>query len=91
MKSVVKLHFFCLIKYMKGVNGMKNPLKVKRQQLKISKEEIAKRLNTKLQNIKEWECGRVNPKSIMLIDIADAYEMTNDELIEYLKYLKQKE
>ena len=76
---------------MKGDNGMKNPLKIKRQQLKISKEEIAKRLNTKLQNIKEWECGRVNPKSIMLIDIADAYEMTNDELIEYLKYLKQKE
>ena len=47
---------------------MKNPLKVKRQQLKISKEEIAKRLNTKLQNIKEWECGRVNPKSIIVTE-----------------------
>ena len=67
-----------------------NPLKEKRQQLKLSREEIAKRLNTNIYNINEWECNRTSPKGYMLIDVAIAYEMTDDELIEYLKYLKQK-
>ena len=31
---------------------MNNPLKEKRQQLKLSREEIAKRLNTNIYNIK---------------------------------------
>ena len=71
---------------------MKNPLKEKRRLMGITREEIANKLNTKLYNINEWESGRVFPKSFFLIDIANAYEMTNDELIEYLKYLKiQKE
>ena len=71
---------------------MKNPLKEKRRLIGITREEIANRLNTKLYNINEWESGRIFPKSFFLIDIANAYEMTNDELIEYLKYLKiQKE
>ena len=69
---------------------MNNPLKEKRQQLKLSREEIAKRLNTNIYNINEWECNRTSPKGYMLIDVAMAYEMTDDELIEYLKYLKQK-
>ena len=71
---------------------MKNPLKEKRRLIGMTREEIANRLNTKLYNINEWESGRIFPKSFFLIDIANAYEMTNDELIEYLKYLKiQKE
>ena len=69
---------------------MNNPLKEKRQQLKLSREEIAKRLNTNIYNINEWECNRTSPKGYMLIDVAIAYEMTNLELIEYLEYLKQK-
>lgn len=69
---------------------MNNPLKEKRQQLKLSREEIAKRLNTNIYNINEWECNRTSPKGYMLIDVAIAYEMTDSELIEYLKYLKQK-
>ena len=69
---------------------MNNPLKEKRQQLKLSREEIAKRLNTNIYNINEWECNRTSPKGYMLIDVAIAYEMTDNELIEYLKYLKHK-
>ena len=69
---------------------MNNPLKEKRQQLKLSREEIAKRLNTNIYNINEWECNRTSPKGYMLIDVAIAYEMTDSELIEYLKYLKSK-
>ena len=69
---------------------MNNPIKEKRQQLKLSREEIAKRLNTNIYNINEWECNRTSPKGYMLIDVAIAYEMTDNELIEYLKYLKQK-
>ena len=69
---------------------MNSPLKEKRQQLKLSREEIAKRLNTNIYNINEWECNRTSPKGYMLIDVAIAYEMTDNELIEYLKYLKQK-
>ena len=77
---------------MKGDRDKKNPLKEKRRLMGITREEIANKLNTKLYNINEWESGRVFPKSFFLIDIANAYEMTNDELIEYLKYLKiQKE
>ena len=71
---------------------MNNPLKEKRKSMKISREEMAERLGTKLYNINEWESGRNFPKSFFLMDIANAYELTNDELIEYLKYLKiQKE
>ena len=69
---------------------MNNPLKEKRQQLKLSRDEIAKRLNTNIYNINEWECNRTSPKGYMLIDVAIAYEMTDSELIEYLKYLKSK-
>ena len=69
---------------------MNNTLKEKRQQLKLSREEIAKRLNTNIYNINEWECNRTSPKGYMLIDVAMAYEMTDNELIEYLKYLKSK-
>ena len=69
---------------------MNNPLREKRQQLKLSREEIAKRLNTNIYNINEWECNRTSTKGYMLIDVAIAYEMTDSELIEYLKYLKQK-
>ena len=69
---------------------MNNPLKEKGQQLKFSREGIAKRLNTNIYNINEWECNRTSPKGYMLIDVAIAYEMTDNELIEYLKYLKQK-
>ena len=67
-----------------------NPLKGKRQKLNLTRVEISKRLNTNIYNINEWECNRTSPKSYMLIDIALAYEMSNEELIEYLKYLKQK-
>lgn len=71
---------------------MNNPLKEKRKSMRISREEMAERLGTKLYNINEWESGRNFPKSFFLMDIANAYELTNDELIEYLKYLKiQKE
>ena len=71
---------------------MNNPLKEKRKLMRISREEMAERLGTKLYNINEWESGRNFPKSFFLMDIANAYELTNDELIEYLKYLKiQKE
>lgn len=67
-----------------------NPLKEKRQQLELTREEISKRLNVSIYTINEWECGRKIPKGCMLLDIKFAYEMTNLELIEYLKYLKQK-
>lgn len=67
-----------------------NPLKVKRQQLKLTREEISKRLNVSIYTINEWECGRKIPKGCMLLDISFAYKMTDSELIEYLKYLKQK-
>ena len=67
-----------------------NPLKEKRQQLKLTREEISKILNVSIYTINEWECGRKIPKGGMLLDIKFAYEMTDSELIEYLKYLKQK-
>ena len=67
-----------------------NPLKEKRQQLELTREEISKRLNVSIYTINEWECGRKIPKGCMLLDIKFAYEMTNLELIEYLEYLKQK-
>ena len=67
-----------------------NPLKEKRQQLELTREEISKRLNVSIYTINEWECGRKVPKGCMLLDIKFAYEMTNLELIEYLEYLKQK-
>lgn len=67
-----------------------NPLKEKRQQLKLTREEMSKCLNVSIYTINEWECGRKIPKSYMLIDVALAYKMSNEELIEYLIYLKRK-
>ena len=67
-----------------------NQLKEKRKKLELTREEISKRLNVSIYTINEWECGRKIPKGCMLLDIKFAYEMTDNELIEYLKYLKQK-
>lgn len=68
---------------------MENPLKKKRKELGISKEEMSKRLSTTIYNITEWELSRRIPKSHMLIDISEAYNLSNEELIEYLKYLNE--
>ena len=67
-----------------------NPLKEKRQQLKLTREEISKILNVSIYTINEWECGRKIHKGCMLLDIKFAYELTDSALIEYIKYLKQK-
>lgn len=67
---------------------MENPLKIKRQSLNISKEDMAKFLNIKIFNIREYEYGRRTPNAKELLYICrNGYKMSDKEIIEYLEYL----
>lgn len=60
-------------------------LKEARYRLSLTKLDMAKRLNVSLSTIKKWEQNETHLNTIELIRAAKSYEMTNYELLEYLK------
>lgn len=68
-----------------------NPLKNKRQELKMTQKEMALRLGYSLKTIEGYERGIRFPPIDKLMKIARAYQMTNEELIEYIEYCEEKE
>lgn len=60
-------------------------LKNKREELKYSREEMAKKLNTNVNVIGFWERLERFPKSSNLYNIISQYELTDSEAIIYLK------
>lgn len=65
-----------------------NPLKKKRLELCLTKEDISNKINIKLSTIKHYETGERNPTVKDIIYLCRVgYQMSNEEIIEYLEYL----
>lgn len=65
-------------------------LKNKREELKYSREEMAKKLNTNSNVIGFWERLERFPKPNNLYNIIKQYELSDSEAIEYLKEIYNK-
>lgn len=47
----------------------------------LSQSELARRLNITPQSVQAWESGRSTPRPLMLVDIADAIDVSAQDLI----------
>lgn len=56
-------------------------LKQKRNELKLTQEEVAEKIHVSRQTISNWENGRNLPDLSSLILISDIYDVSLDELI----------
>lgn len=56
-------------------------LKYWRTSQHLSQKELADKLNTTLQSISHWETGYSEPSIQQLIELADIFETTIDELV----------
>lgn len=69
---------------------MKDFLRDKRKELGLTLDQMAKKLNAKnIGTIYQYESGRRFPHATQLIKIARAYQITDEELIEWLKYIEK--
>ena len=68
-----------------------NPLKKKRVSLGLNQTQIADKLNTTVATVNRYEDDKRCPHLKVLMKIARAYQMTNEELIEYIEYCEEKE
>lgn len=72
---------------------MKDFLKNRRKELGLTLTGMAKRLGltgTRADNdVCRYESCRIAPKTFDLIKFVEAYELTYDELIAYLKYINE--
>ena len=65
-------------------------LQNKREELKYSREEMAKKLNTNVNVIGFWERLERFPKSNTLFNVILCYQLTSDEVVEYIKEVYNK-
>lgn len=70
---------------------MTNPLKQKREQLGLTQQMVADRLGVTKQLVGYYERNLRFPTSDNLMKVAEVYCLTNEELIDYLKYISKKE
>ena len=59
----------------------KDKLKEKRNDLKLSQEDLAAKLNISRQSISKWERGQSYPSIETLIKLSDIFQITLDELL----------
>lgn len=64
---------------------MNNILKEKRNQLNISREEMGKRVGLSVFTIKSYENGYRYPNFTDIWNIKIHYNLTNEELLQWLK------
>lgn len=69
---------------------MTNPLKQKREQLGLTQQQIADRLGVTKQQVGYYERNLRFPTSDNLMKVAEVYHLTNEELIDYLKFISGK-
>lgn len=53
--------------------------------LKMTQEQMCKRLGVSITTIKNWEGSKVSPKLYQLQKIIDGYELTIEELLKLIK------
>ena len=56
-------------------------LKIWRTSQKLSQKELAEKINTTLQSISHWETGYSEPSIPQLIELANLFDTTIDELV----------
>lgn len=67
-----------------------NPLKRKRQEMGFGKNKMAELLNVSEYTIQDWELCRRNPNLKNVMGIANVYNLSNEDIIEWLKYAEEK-
>lgn len=67
----------------------KDKLKEKRDELKLSQEELATKLNISRQSISKWERGQSYPSIETLLKLSDIFQITLDELLKGDDYLTE--
>lgn len=68
---------------------MKNFLKDKREELGLDVDSMAKRLGISIKTIYQYESGKRFPHATQLISVAKAYQLSDSELIQWLKYINE--
>lgn len=69
---------------------MSNPLRRKRESMGLPLQALADELNTTIVTISRYENGKRFPHLSELLDIINAYKLNTDEVIEYIKYCKER-
>lgn len=68
---------------------MKNFLKNRRHQLKLTMEELGRRMGSSKSRINNYERGVRFPVACEIWLLKQAYEMTDDELLSWLEYINK--
>ena len=72
---------------------MKDFLKNRRKKLQLTQKEMANKMKLKGDRgdnvIHQWEIGKRLPSVTVLLDLKEAYEMTDAELLQWLKFINQ--
>lgn len=58
-------------------------LKALRKRFKFSQEQVAEKINVSRQTIAKWESGESIPDINTCVDLAELYEVTLDNLVNY--------
>ena len=70
--------------------GEKKMLKEKRRNvLKINRKEMADRLGVSFETVTHYEQGRVYPKARQIWKLKEAYQLTDEELVQWLKEISK--
>ena len=69
---------------------MKDFLKEKRKETNLDVDGMAKRLGVSSIAIYQYESGKRFPHATQLIKFAEAYQLSDQELIQWLKYINEK-
>lgn len=74
---------------MKGVLTI-NPLRKKRQSLGFTVAQISDKLGVSDRTINRYETDERLPRISELLDIASVYQLSDEELLEYIHYVNNK-
>lgn len=69
---------------------MENPLKKKRIELGLKVEDISEKSGLSIKTIRAYESAYRNPSAKDMFIIAEIYKLTNEEIVEWLKYINYK-
>lgn len=68
---------------------MKGFLLRRRKELKFTAEEMARKLNSSVSRIHHYEKERRYPSAVDIWSIKEIYQMTTDELLDWLEYINK--
>lgn len=63
------------------MNKFSQNLKACRDYAKLSQKDLAIKINTSYKTVSHWETGYTEPSIQQLIELADIFETTIDELV----------